>query len=156
MRIRLWMLFAATAVSLLFSSPAFSQGRADVLKELVPPPKLLLRHSDELGLTAKQKSELKQIVKDAQAASLDLEFKVQEEAEQLAKLIGADSVDVGKSLAQADKLMAAETALKRVKLEMMLKTKVLLTPAQLKKIDTIREQRRSERQDRRTRRQGAP
>ena len=151
MRLHLWMLFIAIAMSFVWTSSASAQPRVDILKELVPPPKLLLRHQEELGLTQKQKDGLKTVIKDSQAASLDLEFKVQEEAEKLAKLMAADKVDVDKTLAQADKLMAAETALKRVKLEMMLRTKALLTPAQLQKIDEFRAQKRDERRDRRRR-----
>ena len=149
---RTWLLFATLFLSLLWAAPAATQGRGDVLKELVPPPKMLLRHQDELGLTDKQKKELKTVLKDAQHKSLDLEFKVQEEAEKLAKMIGKDKVDVDKALAQADRLMQAESALKRVKLEMMLKTKSLLTKTQLKKIDEIREKRREERKERQRRR----
>lgn len=149
MRFRTWIVLLGIAASLFIVSPAAAQGRKDVLEELVPPPRMLLRHQEELGLTEKQKKELKKVVKDAQAASLDLEFKVEEEASKLAAMIGAEKVDIPKSLKQADALMAAENALKRVKLEMMLKTKMLLTPAQLKKIQAFREQKREERRDRR-------
>ena len=146
---RTWTIIIALVLTVvgagLGPQEAAAQGRADVLEELVPPPKMLLRHQEELGLTEKQKGELKKILKDAQNASLDLEFKVQEEAGKLAKLIGADKVDVPKALKQADALMAAENALKRVKLEMMLKTKALLTAEQLQKIDEFREKRREER-----------
>lgn len=149
MRATTWMLLFATIATLLWSAPAAAQGRMDVLKELVPPPRMILRAQDELGLTDKQKKALKQAIKDAQAESLDLEFKVQEEAEKLAKIISRDSFDIDKALAQADKLMAAETALKRVKLEMMLKTKSILTKAQLEKIAEFRESQKEKRQQRR-------
>ena len=151
MRTPTWILLIAIFATVLWTLPATAQGRADVLKELVPPPRLILRYQDELGLTDEQKDALKQVLKDAQAASLDLEFAVQEEAQKLAKMIAADKIDVDRALKQADKLMAAETALKRVKLEMMLKTKALLTSAQLKKIDEFRDAQRNKRQERRGR-----
>lgn len=156
---RNWTLIAALVATLFVASlapqRAVAQGRLDVLEELVPPPRMLLRHQEELGLTDKQKADLKKVLKDAQAASLDLEFKVQEEAEKLAALIGAPKVDIPAALKQADALMAAENALKRVKLEMMLRTKALLTPAQLQKIDEVRAERREQRLERRRARPAA-
>ena len=152
MRLRTWTLLVGLTLSMLWTSNVAAQGRGDVIKELVPPPRMILRHQEELGLTAKQKKELKTIIKDAQSNSLDLEFKVQEEAEKLAKLIGAQKINLDKSLKQADLLMAAESKLKRVKLEMMLKTRMLLTQSQLKKIEEFKAKKKEERKERRKRR----
>ena len=148
MRASTWILLFATLTTLLWSAPAAAQGRVDVLKELVPPPRMILRAQEELGLTEKQKTQLKAAIKEAQTASLDLEFKVQEEAEKLAQLMGATPLNVEKTLAQADRLMVAENALKRVKLEMLLRTKKLLTAEQLTKIEEVQKTRRETRRER--------
>ena len=151
-RFRVLFVAFGLVLMLLPAWPAAAQGKMDVLKELVPPPRMLLRHQEALGITDKQKSELKQVIKQAQAESLDLEFEVQEEAEKLAKIIGADNVDVDRALAQADVLMKAESDLKRVKLKMMLQTKAILTKDQLRKIEEFRQNKRKEREQRRERR----
>lgn len=141
-------LFLTALLILCTASTAFAQ-RGDVLRELVPPPKMLLQHQDALQLTDKQKEQLKALIKDAHDRSLDLEFEVQEEAEKLAKMLSADQVDVSAALKQADRLMAVETRLKKVRLEMMIKTKNLLTAEQLEKIDEYRAKQRDQRRDRR-------
>jgi Spy/CpxP family protein refolding chaperone len=132
---------------MLTSASAFAD-RGDVLRQLVPPPRLLLKHQEALELTDQQKAQLKKLIKDAHDRSLDLEFKVQEQAEKLAKMVAADKVDVSAALEQADRLMKLESELKKVRLEMLLKTKNLLSKKQLEKIDEYRKNRRTRRQRR--------
>lgn len=148
MKIRTLLIAAIAAPMLMFATPASAKG-GDVLKELTPPPRMLLKHQDELGLTDKQKEQLKTIVKNAQNASLDLEFKLEEESAKLAKLLQAKSINLDAALKQADVVMATESKLKRVRLEMLVRTKMLLTQDQLAKIEAFKKQRREDRKERR-------
>lgn len=140
-----------TLLILLFAVPVLADP-GDVLRELVPPPKLILRYQNQLQLTDEQKNQLKDIIKDAQSQSLDLEFKVQEEAEKLAALLAEDTVKEKAALAQAEKLMELEGKLKRVRLRLLIRTKNILDENQLAKIAKVRAERRDQRQERRQRR----
>lgn len=144
MKTKILMAALAALVVLSSSSPAFARG-GDVLKELVPPPRMLLKHQEELKLSEAQKKELKQIIKDAQEKALDLEFKVEEETAKLAKMLDGLDIDLKKALAQADQVLKVENQLKKVRLEMLIRTKMVLNKEQLAKIETFLEQRRERR-----------
>jgi Spy/CpxP family protein refolding chaperone len=141
MRIRTLLTILSLLAVTFTSSAAFAQ-RGEVLRELVPPPRMLLKHQEALELTDAQKSQLKKLIKDAHDRSLDLEIEVQEEAEKLAEMLASSKVDLSAAMKQADRLMKAEHALKKVRLEMLIKTKNLLSKKQLDQIEEFRKKQR--------------
>jgi Spy/CpxP family protein refolding chaperone len=75
---------------------------------------------------------------DTQKTLVDLQWHSESESAKLEKLLGSTSVDEKAALAQADKVMAIETQMKRTHLGLLLHIKNLLTAAQQTKLRSLR------------------
>jgi len=98
------------------------------------PPHELIRHSSELGLTQDQRDKIKAAIKKAQDTSLDLQFKLQEEANALYTMLDGDKGDLTKALAQADKVIALEQEVKKTQLTLMITVKKHPTKKQVNNV----------------------
>jgi Spy/CpxP family protein refolding chaperone len=110
----------------------------DPLAQFVFPPELVMRYGPEIGLDEKQKTAIKEAVVRTQARLLDVQWDVHGEAEKLARLLQASTVDEGAVLAQADKVMALEREVKRTHLALLVRIKNLLTDAQKARLSALR------------------
>ena len=102
------------------------------------PPDLVMSHSEELGLTEKQRSVIKAEVQKMQAKFIDSQFDLQENTSRMAHLLQQQPVDEAKVLEQADKVMSLEREIKRAQLTLLIRIKNSLTPDQLAKLDAFR------------------
>ena len=73
-----------------------------------------------------------------QAKLVDVQWDVQGEAEKLARLLQASTVDEAAVLAQADKVMALEREVKRTHLALLVRIKNALTDAQKARLTALR------------------
>ena len=102
------------------------------------PPDLVMSHSEELGLTEKQRGVIKAEVQKMQAKFIDSQFDLQENTSRMAHLLQQQPVDEAKVLEQADKVMRLEREIKRAQLTLLIRIKNSLTPDQLAKLDALR------------------
>ena len=124
---------------LLSSSPsALAQQKDDPIGENLIPPELLLRHQQEIGLSADQKEFIKSEVIKAQARFTDLQFQLAGEAEVLIALVKQDRVDEQQTLAQLDKILALEREIKRAQFVLVIRIKNRLTPEQYARLQELR------------------
>jgi Spy/CpxP family protein refolding chaperone len=125
---------------LLFSCPsALAQQKADdPIGENLIPPDLLLRHQQEIGLSADQREFIKTEVIRAQARFTDLQFQLAGEAEALVALVKQDRVDEQQTLAQLDKILALEREIKRAQFVLVIRIKNRLTPEQYARLQELR------------------
>ena len=148
---RLFALATVLISGLLISGPAFAEKphrgpHADrEIMRMFYPPRAVIKHQAALGLTDKQKKSIKAAIKDSQARAVDAEFELEAELEKLRALVSSTRVDSQRALAQADRIMKLEQGLKRIRLEMLIKTKNVLTPDQQGKLDALKAERRSRR-----------
>ena len=137
---RAWPFIAVALLCLV--PPARAEEAAapaeDPLAQHVFPPELVMRHAAEIGLDERQRAAIKEAVVRTQARLVDVQWDVQGEAEKLARLLQASTVDEAAVLAQADKVMALEREVKRTHLALLVRIKNLLTDAQKARLAALR------------------
>jgi Spy/CpxP family protein refolding chaperone len=135
MRAQPWML----AVLLLFGAVAArAQQPSDPIGEALFPPELVMQNQQAIGLSGEQKESLKNELRQAQQQFTDLQWKLQDEVEQMAKLVGQTTVDEKQVLAQLEKVLTAEREVKRRQIVLLVRIKNLLTAEQQGKLRTLR------------------
>jgi Spy/CpxP family protein refolding chaperone len=107
------------------------------LPNLMPTPELALRHADEIGLTAAQRTKLEDETRNLDAEVQKFTAQVRRESDTLAELLAREVPDAAAVAAQFDKVLAAEDEVKRVRLKMSLQVRATLTPEQQKKLGTL-------------------
>lgn len=134
------------SVSLLVAPAAYAQpmghapggGHGPGFVERMFPPGLVMRHQQEIALTDAQRDAIKQIMADTERTLVDNRWALEGEVEKLTRLLDADTVDEKAALAQADRVMQAEQALKKSHLTLLIRIKNALTPAQREKLQALR------------------
>jgi Spy/CpxP family protein refolding chaperone len=152
--LNLLIALAVFAASFGLAAPAAAQQGSDRLMRQFVRPRVLMRHQKELGLTDKQKNAIKEHVKQAQAASVDVQFKLEQEMQKLEELVASDKVKKSAAVAQAKKVLELENEMKTIQLGLMIDIKNELTPEQIEMIKDVRRGERDERRERRQRRRG--
>ncbi len=104
------------------------------------PPEMLLQARQEIGLTDAQQNWLRQKVEDVSARAPELQRRLRSEVEALAEIAKADHVDEAKLLAQLDKVLDAERAMKHLHLTTLASIKNQLTTEQQARLRTLRNQ----------------
>jgi Spy/CpxP family protein refolding chaperone len=113
-------------------------GPPDPIAEGLYPPELIMRHATSIGLSAEQRAGIQKAILEAQGVFLDQQWTMQEETEKLVRLLRAPAVDEAAALAQADRLMEIERAVKRAQLALLVRIKNLLPEAQQRRLDELR------------------
>jgi len=111
---------------------------ADQVSKNLFPPELIIQHREDIGLDEAQSKSLKDSVQQAQAKFLDLQWDMQAETGKFVHLLHAPRIDEAAALAQADKVLAIETAVKKAQLSLLIRIKNLLTPEQQQKLEQLR------------------
>jgi uncharacterized membrane protein len=135
MRVQSWML----GILLLFGAVvARAQQSADPIGEALFPPELVMQNQQAIGLSDQQKESLKNELRHAQQQFTDLQWKLQDEVEQMAKLLSPTTVDEKQVLAQLEKVLTAEREVKRQQITLLVRIKNQLTAEQQGKLRTLR------------------
>jgi Spy/CpxP family protein refolding chaperone len=108
---------------------AGAESPRDLFEQLIPP-ELVLAEAQAIGLSAKQRQEVQRIQGELQPAMPPLLRRMRQERDALVALLELEKPDEGAVLAQFAKLDAVETELKRVRLQMTVRTKRVLTAEQ--------------------------
>jgi Spy/CpxP family protein refolding chaperone len=127
---------------LLVSAAAVAQapsgGASDDIAQNLFAPDLVFKHREDIGLDDTQSKALKDLVHKAQSQFLDLQWDMQAESGKLSQLLHAPRIDEAAALAEVDKVLAMESAVKKAQLSLLVKIKNLLTPAQQQKLIELR------------------
>lgn len=125
---------------LLFSSQSVlaQQKPDDPIGENLIPPDLLLRHQQEIGLSADQKEFIKTEILKAQARFTELQLQLADEAETMISLVKQDRVDEQQTLLQLDKILNLEREIKRAQFALVIRIKNRLTPEQQSRLQELR------------------
>jgi Spy/CpxP family protein refolding chaperone len=128
--------FLSLAVS--YVAHAEQQGDEDIIGRNLFPPELVMKYQHEIALDSSQQTDIKNEIHKAQSKFLDLQWKLQSEAEQMAKLLKENTVDESKVLMQADKVMNLESEIKKTQLSLLIRIKNKLTEEQRAKLSEFR------------------
>jgi Spy/CpxP family protein refolding chaperone len=101
-------------------------------------PELVIQHQEAIGLSAEQKDYFKAEIRQAQVKFTELQWKLQDEMEKLVSLAKQPRVDEPQTLAQLEKVLAAEREIKREQVTLLVRIKNKLTPEQQGKLLELR------------------
>ena len=90
-----------------------------------------MRHQSELGITATQREEIKQQVRNAQMRFTELQWDLQADMEALSKLLENRNVSEATVIEQLDNVLAVEADIKRTQVSMLIALRKVLTEEQL-------------------------
>ena len=124
------------AGSALALSPE-GMGRPRFLDELFPP-RLVMQHQTQIGLTAEQRDAISKIMTDTQKRLVDLRWRLEDQSTALTKLLAQPKVDADAALALSDRVMDLEREMKKAHLAMLIAIKNRLEPSQQEKLRTLR------------------
>lgn len=94
------------------------------------PPELVMQHQQNLRLTPEQRTAITQGIRDFQLKIVELQWKMQDEAQKLTELVQGAKVDEAQTLGQVDRVLGVEREIKRAHMALLIRIKNLLTPEQ--------------------------
>ena len=132
------LLMAFLMTTALFAQQQPGPG-TDPMAQLLFPPELIMQHQQELGLDDKQREQIRREFQTAQGKFFDFQWQMSEASEKLVSLLKSTPIDEAKTLAQAEKVMNLEREIKKTHLGLLIRIRNQLTPAQLTRLEQIRE-----------------
>ena len=102
------------------------------------PPELVMQHQQAIRLTADQRTSITQGIRDFQLKVVELQWKMQDEAQKLNELVQGAKVDETQTLAQVDRVLGVEREIKRAHMALLVRIKNTLTAEQQGTLTMIR------------------
>jgi len=131
------MLLGLLLVSAAASAQA-PQPASDPIADQLFPPELVMQYSQEINLTDDQSKAVRDEILKAQPTFMDLQLAMQSERGKLVQLLKARPVDESAVLAEVDKVLDRERAIKKTQLSLLVRIKNQLTAAQQDKLMALR------------------
>ena len=98
------------------------------------PPTLIMQRQNELDLTDQQQESIKAELRDFQSRVVDVQWDLQSSQGDLEALLAEDHIDPEAAGAAIDRLIAAENALKKLHLNLLIRIRNTLDPQQIEKL----------------------
>jgi Spy/CpxP family protein refolding chaperone len=112
-------------------------GSSDFSQHLYPP-ELIMQNQGRLKITESQREAILQEIYKVQATAAQVQWRVSDESEKLNQLLERENVQESDVLAQADRMMNWEVAVKRAQLTMLIRIRNLLSPEQKSMLRDLR------------------
>ena len=106
----------------------------DPIARVLFPPELVMQHQQDIGLRAEQRASITKAIQDFQAKVVDLQWRLQEQSQRLATLLGKPAVDQAAALAQVDEVLGVEREIKRAHITLLIQIKNALSAEQQDKL----------------------
>ena len=113
----------------------------DPMGQYLFPPDLVMQHQGEISLQESQRAALQTAMQQAQSKFTDTQWKLAAEGEKLQRLLQGATADETQVLDQVDRVLTLEREMKRAQMQLMVRIKNTLTPAQQEKLRALREAR---------------
>ncbi len=128
---------------LLACSCAASWGQAspspsDPIAQQLFPPELVMQYHQEINLNESQSRAIRDEIQKAQAKFVDMQWDLQSETDKLVLLLKARPADEAAVLAQMDRVLDRERAIKKTQMSLLLRIRNQLTDAQQNKLMELR------------------
>lgn len=111
----------------------------DPLGRYLFPPELIMRHQQDIGLAAEQRTAITRAIQDFQTKTVDLQWRMQDQTQRLTSLLIKPSVDSVAALQQLDEVLNVEREVKRAHIALLLRIKNTLTAEQQNQLHMLRE-----------------
>jgi Spy/CpxP family protein refolding chaperone len=128
---------ALALLALIPLSLAAQEPEPEFAKHLFPP-ELVMQHQQSIRLTAEQRTSITQSIRELQLKVIELQWKMQDEAQKLNELVQGSRVDEAQTLAQVDRVLGVEREIKRAHMALLVRIKNTLTPEQQSALAAIR------------------
>ena len=115
-------------------SPQPPQPSEDPLARVLFPPELVMQHQQDIGLRAEQRAGITKAIQEFQTKVVDLQWRMQEQSQRLATLLGKPAVDQAAALAQVDEVLGVEREIKRAHITLLIQIKNALSAEQQDKL----------------------
>lgn len=102
------------------------------------PAELIMKHQDEIGLSAEQRRKITTEMKAAQVEFVDLQFALYEQSRAALALVRQPRIDEKAAAAAARKVMELENRIKLRYLALNIRIKNALTREQQRRLDALR------------------
>ena len=110
----------------------------DPLARVLFPPELVMQHQQDIGLRAEQRAGITKAIQEFQTKVVDLQWRMQEQSQRLAALLGKPAVDQAAALAQVDEVLGVEREIKRAHMTLLIQIKNALSAEQQEKLTVYR------------------
>ncbi len=110
----------------------------DPIGDRLFPPELIMSHQQEIGLDDKTRAAMVEDIQRFQAQAVKIQWDMNVQGDQLARLLDDVHPNEAKVLAQADKVMSLEHDMKRAHLGLLVRLKGRLTEAQQATLRALR------------------
>lgn len=139
MRVARTSLVALLALA-TFSAPVRGQRQGDdAFARAMFDPQLVLKHAQEIGLTAAQRRTIFEELRAAQSALAPLQVDMAQRALELQEQMEAPRVDEAKALTMVDHVLKIENEVKKRQVMLIVRVKNLLMPEQQAKLRALRD-----------------
>ena len=102
------------------------------------PPELIMQHRRAIGLDDRQRDAITRLISDLQRKSLELQWELLDEIEQLGEVTGRPRVDLDRAMDEMGDVLDKEREIKTAHLEMLVRIKNLLRPDQQAMLGELR------------------
>ena len=113
-------------------------GPPDPLDHLMFPPDMIMGHARQLNLTEEQKAYMRAEIQKTTTTFQELQWKLQDQSEQLQETMKSSSVNEQQALAQLDKVLEIEREIKRLHIGLAVRLKNRLTLEQQDQLNKMR------------------
>lgn len=110
----------------------------DPMEDALFPPELVMQHQRAIALTTAQRTAITDAVKALQSQVVEFQWKMQDEQQQLAELLGQPTVQDAAALAQVDRVLEVERQIKRTHLAALIRIKNTLSAEQQQQLRDLR------------------
>ena len=110
----------------------------DPLARVLFPPELVMQHQQDIALRPEQRAAITKAIQDFQTKVVDLQWRMQDQAQRLATLLDKQAVDQAAALAQVDEVLGVEREVKRAHITLLIQIKNTLSAEQQAKLTAAR------------------
>lgn len=100
------------------------------------PPNLIMQRQQTLGLTDRQTEAIKAEMRSFQSGVVDVQWDLQASQAELQGLLAQNTIDADAAGAAIDRVLAAENALKKLHLTLLIRIRNTLDDTQISKLET--------------------
>jgi Spy/CpxP family protein refolding chaperone len=119
-------------------APQQARDSRDSIDQELFPPELVMQYQQEINLNEGQSRAIRDEIHKAQAKFVDMQWDLQTETEKMALLLKTRPAEEGAVLAQLDKVLDRERAIKKTQISLLVRIRNLLTEAQQAKLMELR------------------
>jgi len=110
----------------------------DPLARVLFPPELVMQHQQDIGLRPEQRAGITKAIQDFQTKVVDLQWRMQDQAQRLTTLLEKPTVDPVAALAQVDEVLGVEREVKRAHITLLIQIKNTLSAEQQARLSAAR------------------